>query len=352
MRLNYLLTLSGLAASIAARVLPLNASLFSDRVQTAGLFDGKSIASDADWNKYRGKGSHYQCLFQANDEVAGMLVEDTRTPPSAQSIWRGTSEERAQWNWHENTFDESYMGHEILHLEDAFEALNIDGRRNVGWALGHYDEKRHYLPGQIGYSKMIPPVSQTYTVDGKIYMSSGGFYIFVVNQRDGAIVALNINSPKHASVDEWENVPGGTTPADLPKLQYSSDLIWGKWVQNNYGIKRLRVYMADNVINAETVAVVARALRDKKVTSLGVWPGTQFEKERDEEAFQAIIGSPIGGTISIMLAQHKAELGNKEIFQVNIIGDEPTHPAHDPDMHLVFQIRDVPLSNPGQTPAR
>lgn len=93
MHFNRLFALAGCAATAAARALPTNVStVFGDYnvVQTAGNYDANNIASDGWWDKYQKKGDHYQCLFTANDEVAGRLIEDTRTPPSAQSVWKGS----------------------------------------------------------------------------------------------------------------------------------------------------------------------------------------------------------------------------------------------------------------------
>ena len=94
MRLNYLLALPGFVAITAARALLLNTSTgwIGDYniVQTAAEYNPNNIASNTWWDKYQKKGYHYQCLFEANDEGAGRLIEDTRIPPSAQSIWKGS----------------------------------------------------------------------------------------------------------------------------------------------------------------------------------------------------------------------------------------------------------------------
>lgn len=93
MRLNCLLALLSYIAFTAALTLPLNPStgaVDDYAVPTAGDFSPGNIASDAWWDKYRNKGKHYQCLFEANDESAGRLVADARVPPSAQSVWRGS----------------------------------------------------------------------------------------------------------------------------------------------------------------------------------------------------------------------------------------------------------------------
>lgn len=80
------------------------------------------------------------------------------------------------WNWHENYFDEDNCNFEYLHLKDAFEALKLNaycedaGGHNVGWALGHYDEGRVDENDPSGFGQMLPPIKQTYVVDGKAYM--------------------------------------------------------------------------------------------------------------------------------------------------------------------------------------
>lgn len=47
--------------------------------------------------------------------------------------------------------------------------------------------------------------------------------------------------------------------------------------------------------------------------------------------------------MSILLAQHKAELGNKEIYQVNVVSDSKSlKPFAVTELHMFFQIRDAP----------
>lgn len=66
--------------------------------------------------------------------------------------------------------------------------------------------------------------------------------------------------------------------------------MWGKWVEGNPNVKNLQWYMAHNVINDETSEIVPRALRNKLVSKLSVWPGTLFDKKKDPVEFQALIG--------------------------------------------------------------
>lgn len=44
-----------------------------------------------------------------------------------------------------------------------------------------------------------------------------------------------------------------------------------------------------------------------------------------------------------MLVQHKEELGNKEIYEVNVVTDEwSSKPERPTEVHMFFHIRDVP----------
>jgi hypothetical protein len=92
MQLNFIVLLGSVTFTVA-RALPLNVStagIGDYIVQTAAEYNLNNLASDGIWDKYQKKGDHYQCLFEANDEGAGRLVEDTRTPPSAASTWKGS----------------------------------------------------------------------------------------------------------------------------------------------------------------------------------------------------------------------------------------------------------------------
>jgi hypothetical protein len=123
--------------------------------------------------------------------------------------------------------------------------------------------------------------------------STGGYYTFVVNQADGAIIALDISSPQNAVKAHWKSILNGgkAKDEDLPVLRYMSDLVWGKWVEDNANIKNLRIYAVHNVLNDETTAIVSRAMHNKLVSNLSAWPGTVFDKEKDLMEFQALIGN-------------------------------------------------------------
>ena len=83
----------------------------------------------------------------------------------------------------------------------------------------------------------------------------------------------------------WKRPAGA---GELPELQFASDILWGYWYRDNPYMKKLRVYGAHHVINADTSRLVARALKNVGKTALETWPGAVFEIGSEE--FRVLIG--------------------------------------------------------------
>jgi hypothetical protein len=85
--------------------------------------------------------------------------------------------------------------------------------------------------------------------------------------------------------DHWGR---NANPGELPALRYASEIYWGYWVRDNPNVKNLRVYGAYNIVNDDTVLLVARALRNSNQEKLTPWPGAVFDAVSDEG--KALIG--------------------------------------------------------------
>ncbi|KAH9865863.1 hypothetical protein J1614_009450 [Plenodomus biglobosus] len=313
-------------------------------------FDPHKYASDAQWKQYVDKGQHLICLMEATDEGAGYLIEDTRTPPSAASLWTGElDDELEEWFWHDHDWDQDWeCDWRRIGLKNAFEgqglnadpAFDDDGDPQDGHneciSITHFDEN-DVEDVHAPWPQMKPVKDQHYKVRGKEYTATGGYYQFSMNRIDGAIVAKNINSPAAAVIDgrTWGRK---AKPGELPELRFLSDIYWGYWVRENPNIKNIRVYGAYMVINEPTVLLTSRAFKNVNVNTLTVWPGTSFSAKSEEG--KALIGSPIGATIAHMLISHKAGLGIKHITKVTVVTKEYVHSPL--TMHLFFTIEDVP----------
>jgi hypothetical protein len=111
--------------------------------------------------------------------------------------------------------------------------------------------------------------------------------MFAVNQRDGAIIARNILSPRSA-VKYEDNWGRPAQPGELPELQHLSDIYWAYWEQDNPNVKGLRVYAAQHVVNDHTVLLITRAMRNRRKFALEIWPGVRFDQGTEE--YLALIG--------------------------------------------------------------
>jgi hypothetical protein len=207
------------------------------------------------------------------------------------------------------------------------------------------------------YTFRLPTPSKIRT--DTVLKATGAYYEFVVNAKGGGmyhpartihlliepgIIAKNLLSPGVAVVDS-ANWGRKANPGELPDLSHASEIFWGYWIRDNPNGRNLRVYGAYNIVNDDTVLLVARAFKNAKEEKLSPWPGVSFDGTSDEG--KALIGSPIGATVAHLLIGHKAELGIKHISRVVVVTNEvPKKPKFGErprnDLHMFFEIVDVP----------
>jgi hypothetical protein len=74
-------------------------------------WDPNDIAHDNEWRQATEKGSRLNCRLDANDEAAGRLWYDTRTPPSARSEWADVqlTNDLPRWGWHVGVYDQELV---------------------------------------------------------------------------------------------------------------------------------------------------------------------------------------------------------------------------------------------------
>jgi hypothetical protein len=101
------------------------------------------------------------------------------------------------------------------------------------------------------------------------------------------IIGKNLLSPGMAVVDK-DHWGRNANPGELPELRYASEIYWGYWVRDNPNVKNLCVYGACNIVNDDTVLLVARARRNSNQEKLTPWPGAVFDASSDKG--KALIG--------------------------------------------------------------
>jgi hypothetical protein len=53
--------------------------------------------------------------------------------------------------------------------------------------------------------------------------ATGGFYEFAVNRIDGAIIGMDLSSPRAAVLENWDRP---ANDVELPQLAYCADIYW------------------------------------------------------------------------------------------------------------------------------
>lgn len=111
------------------------------------------------------------CGLNGNDNEAGLIMGDTRSPPSAASPWSGDlRQELAKWEWNEglpasytcqiNDHWDIYEVTEDLHLNGDPQS---EGGDNVCFRIEHWN------PSRMKDGQQIPAINQWYNVDGVEY---------------------------------------------------------------------------------------------------------------------------------------------------------------------------------------
>ncbi|KAI4712467.1 hypothetical protein J4E89_002734 [Alternaria sp. Ai002NY15] len=222
-----------------------------------------------------------------------------------------------RWYWQNFQFDPS---------DDADTFFNFYLTWGIGEALAslglnpnadrfeggenHVVSYQHNLPG---FDEDID--EQVYYVDGKQYRATGADFTFSLNINEGVIIAMSRTSPKEIGKGKDPPITGD----GLPRLNQFSDVAWLEWQhlmnQNNGDVRNMRYFVSVLVVNRETQAVVARALRTRG-KNLDDFPGQTFERGTDE--MNAIMGTPNMQGFAYMLVQHKAQLGNMYIKKIQV----------------------------------
>ncbi|KAF2829149.1 hypothetical protein CC86DRAFT_271076, partial [Ophiobolus disseminans] len=286
----------------------------------------RGIAEEAELHAAHAKGNQRHCLMNDTNAQAGQAWPDPydRIPKSARSPWVDTMamlitfDPEGKYDQDENC--DFFSG--TNRIPQALAALQLStfphykAGDNMCYAVEHRDE---HLPDHA---------PDTYTVDGNQKYNWRSIFF-------AAIYAQNLESPKHAARKARCKPP---SKSELPGMFLMSDVIWAYWARNHPNVANLRYYFANNILNEDTLRVIAKILKDETLPDVPHWPGLRFEENESE--FEALLGTPIGATIAYILIQHKAQLGIKLIKSIAIFRDDATK-DQDAEVQLLFTVGDV-----------
>ncbi|KAF3046022.1 hypothetical protein E8E12_010385 [Didymella heteroderae] len=283
------------------------------------------------WCKAKSRGSQLTRAMMMNDQEAAALLQW----PYTQSPWDGELKpELKKWGYKETNNEDRDIDaacdfdktHEV---GDAFKALNVDARPAGQGGPNHCFYVEHMngptvIPDEDG--EMPFEEDQYYEADGKKYRVTQGYAKVGVNSNDGLVYFIHRRSPEDAAEEYWKRKPDSN---ELPALRASSDIAWGMWNRVAAGSRRLNYFMAVQIVNPESDAIMERAMQQSNLVTVPPWPGKDFEfavKGKDPndanllemEAALALLGSPNGLGAGYFLIQHRRQLGWKYIWKIKI----------------------------------
>lgn len=123
--------------------------------------------------------------------------------------------------------------------------------------------------------------------------------------------------------------------SNFPELRFLSDIMYLQWAErasaHNVDLGNIRYVFSSPIDNDETRALIARATGD---TAFPPPWARRIELPADSEGGHALLGSPNGRGVAMMLIQHKKTMGVKVVDKIAVFGKGA-------DVSLMFYIKDV-----------
>lgn len=172
-------------------------------------------------------------------------------------------------------------------------------------------------------------------IDGTTYSPTEASFENWCSPSDGVIVAHSNYGPAYQCSERL------CSPTPLPHLRHWSDIVFLQYVEiatlSNTTIGNLSHVFRRLIRNPDTRSIIDRILKDESKQP-EMWPGVTFKL--DTQPGKAILGTPNGSGVAILLYEHKRQLGHKTVYKVTIYheidpGDYSVWPS------LLFYIEDV-----------
>lgn len=246
-----------------------------------------------------------------------MMQGDSESVPQSSF----TREDLSKWGWSESQEPCNIM----VNYKDM---LSDFGSNSTRWSED--DKEGHNVDTTMEHFKKC-------IVGGTTYYATAGMFQIIANGEAGLLVASNSLSPYTSAVDNH----GLPLPEDrpLPLLQNWSDLAFLHWqsLQKLGKPNELKYVLRANIENETSTKVMSEILGygvqyqelehkpshgcSCETCRLPLWPGVTFDAGSKEG--QALIGTPNGGGVAWLLAQHKEQLGVKVIDKVTLFFSTP-----------------------------
>ena len=165
-------------------------------------------------------------------------------------------------------------------------------------------------------------------------------FVSDVNVQAGILIAVHNYSLAYKAKKS-----GSPVPTLLSSLKHWSDVAFLHWAHSQRpqdDVRNLNFIMRENIVNEDTLAVVNSILDASHRQSQACTPSGLYLAMNSDHAI-ALLGTAHGAGVAWLLAQHRGQLGLKEIAGISIFySGEPPDSNRAPN--LLFYLRDASAS--------
>jgi len=259
-------------------------------------------------------------------QVGAYFIDVQNTPTAqlescmniAQSTFT-TIDQLGKSGWTDPVHEAAYVADTDIAITQARDAMHLDWK------------------GDSITRSNLKHTEKTTGADGQVYYPTQAYYEnwYCV----GAIVADENESPWKARPALADNpVDGKTKP--FPPLRQWSDAVFLEYQDVCGGdvtkMKTLQGVLRNTVMNKPTLRVLRNYLGTQNQLRVNMfpqdWPGTVYKL--GDKGFEVAMGIPGGKGVAYLLATHCAQLGWKEVYQVQIFADRSSF------LNILYLIRD------------
>ncbi|CAA9962858.1 hypothetical protein PTMSG1_06226 [Pyrenophora teres f. maculata] len=202
-----------------------------------------------------------------------------------------------------------------------------------GEPLNNEDELHAHTQGDtLDDEDELPGHTQGDTLDDEDELLAD--FCSEIHAKAGILIASYNRAPAYAA-----RVPN--TP--LPPVQHWSDVAFLQWQylqEDEQGTRGLKYILRESIENEDTLAIVERITHDLAAGEHLYWPGLVLDA--NSEQAMALLGTPNGGGVAWMLAQHRQQLGHKVVEKVVLFYHlSKVAKQKQEALNLLFCLRDV-----------
>ncbi|KAL1595908.1 hypothetical protein SLS60_009598 [Paraconiothyrium brasiliense] len=292
--------------------------------------------TDADFAKSVDQGCALTSMMILTDDKAARYVRPENTHTTAESPWT-VYQSLNDWGWllaPKHVLDQMTTSHYEGYMNPVMEDLglpHLDTPKFNGFAEGRqWGHSRDRLVNGIEY---------------KFYQSTGASSDFFIDVTHGLIFATYTYGPAYMAAEFGSNTP-------LPQLKNLYDILYLDYAylaaQKHEQVNKLKYLFIDDIENDETRAIAYRCVGVE--LSIDTCFMYQWPRRRvfypGQECYKALIASPNGRSMALILATHKSVFGQQKIIgSISVFCQSPSSAK----FNLLFIVDDYNEAIHGST---